>query len=150
MMKKKLVFSLIALAFVVANASENDDFVRLTPDDLVWQQLEPGLDIAVLEGDPGGEGYYILRARFAPGVFSAPHYHPNTRYVTVIKGTWWTGIGTVQDKENSIPLGPGSYMKHPAMAPHYDGARDEEVIVEIRGIAPAPLVYVNAAGEPIS
>jgi len=149
-MKKKLVFSLIALAFVVANASENDDFVRLTPDDLVWQQLEPGLDIAVLEGDPGGEGYYILRARFAPGVFSAPHYHPNTRYVTVIKGTWWTGIGTVQDKENSIPLGPGSYMKHPAMAPHYDGARDEEVIVEIRGIAPAPLVYVNAAGEPIS
>lgn len=150
MMKKKLVFSLIALAFVVANASENDDFVRLTPDDLVWQQLEPGLDIAVLEGDPGGEGYYILRARFAPGVFSAPHYHPNTRYVTVIKGTWWTGIGTVQDKESSIPLGPGSYMKHPAMAPHYDGARDEEVIVEIRGMAPAPLVYVNAAGEPIS
>lgn len=149
-MKKKLVFSLIALAFVVANASENDDFVRLTPDDLVWQQLEPGLDIAVLEGDPGGEGYYILRARFAPGVFSAPHYHPNTRYVTVIKGTWWTGIGTVQDKESSIPLGPGSYMKHPAMAPHYDGARDEEVIVEIRGMAPAPLVYVNAAGEPIS
>lgn len=148
-MKAKLFLSTFLLAFIGANASDDDGFVRLTPDDLVWKELEPGLEISVLEGDPGGEGYYILRARFAPGVFSAPHYHPNTRYVTVIQGTWWTGIGTVWDKEGSVPLGPGSYMKHPAMAPHYDGAKDEEVIVEIRGMAPAPLVYVDEAGHPI-
>lgn len=147
-MKVKFLLAALLLAVLGANADDDHGFVRMTPDDLEWQQLEPGLDIAILEGDPGADGYYILRARFAPGVFSAPHYHPNTRYVTVIQGTWWTGIGTVWDKENSVPLGPGSYMKHPAMAPHYDGARDEEVIVEIRGMGPAPLVYVDEAGKP--
>lgn len=144
----RLTFSAFLLLFASANAGDEYGFVRLTPDELVWKTLEPGLDVAILEGDPGGEGYYILRARFAPGVFSAPHYHPNTRFITVIKGTWWTGIGTVWDKENSVPLGPGSYMKHPAKAPHYDGAKDEEVIVEIRGMGPAPLIYVDKAGNP--
>lgn len=147
-MKAFTVTSLLLVIAWVANAGD-DEFVRLTPDDLVWTELEPGLDMAILEGDPRSEGYYIMRARFAPGTFSAPHFHPNTRYVTVIKGTWYTGTGTVWDKEHSIPLGPGSYMKHPAKAAHFDGAKDEEVIVEIRGMGPAPLVYVDADGHPV-
>lgn len=129
-------------------ADEDHGFVRLTPDELTWEELAPGLFVAVLEGDPSSEGFYILRARFAPGVFSAPHFHPNDRYVTVIQGTWWTGIGAVWDKENSVPLGPGSYMKHPGGAAHYDGSLDEEVIVEIKGMGPAPLIYVDEQGNP--
>ncbi len=148
-MKNAILISALILVACVTVAGDDAGFVRLTPDDLVWEQLEPGLDMAVLEGDPRSEGYYILRARFAPGTFSAPHYHPNTRYVTVISGTWWTGTGSVWDKEHSVPLRPGSYMKHPAGAPHYDGAKDEEVIVEIRGMGPAPLVYVDETGAPI-
>lgn len=148
-MRKILLLASFILVACTTVASDDEGFVRLTPEDLVWKTLEPGLDIAVLEGDPSGEGYYILRARFAPGVFSAPHYHPNTRYVTVIAGTWWTGTGTHWDKEHSVPLKPGSYMKHPAGAAHYDGAKDEEVIVEIRGMGPAPLVYVDEDGAPI-
>jgi hypothetical protein len=35
-------------------------------------------------------------------------------------------------------LKPGSYMFHPAKAVHWDGAKDEEVIVQITGIGPAP------------
>lgn len=129
-------------------ADEDNGFVRLTPDELTWEELAPGLFVAVLEGDPSSEGFYILRARFAPGVFSAPHFHPNDRYVTVIQGTWWTGIGPVWDKENSVPLGPGSYMKHPGGAAHYDGSLGEEVIVEIKGMGPAPLIYVDEQGNP--
>ncbi|MEM8815911.1 MAG: cupin domain-containing protein [Pseudomonadota bacterium] len=144
-----LIVALILFTACAAVADDDAGFVRLSPEDLVWTELEPGLEIAVLEGDPGSEGFYIIRARFAPGTFSAPHYHPNTRYVTVIAGTWYAGTGSVWDKENSVPLGPGSYMKHPAMAPHYDGAMDEEVIVEIRGMGPAPLVYVDEAGNPV-
>lgn len=148
-MKKTILFCTLILVACSTVARDDYEFVRLTPADLVWEQLEPGLDMALLEGDPRTDGYYILRARFAPGTFSAPHYHPTTRYVTVISGTWWTGTGTVWDKEHSVPLQPGSYMKHPAGAPHYDGAKDEEVIVEIRGMGPAPLVYVDENGEPL-
>lgn len=150
----KYVFPLAVLLVLLSTGSapvladEDNGFVRLTPDELTWEELAPGLFVAVLEGDPSSEGFYILRARFAPGVFSAPHFHPNDRYVTVIQGTWWTGIGAVWDKENSVPLGPGSYMKHPGGAAHYDGSLGEEVIVEIKGMGPAPLIYVDEQGNP--
>lgn len=150
----KYVFPLAVLLVLLSAGSapvladEDNGFVRLTPDELTWEELAPGLFVAVLEGDPSSEGFYILRARFAPGVFSAPHFHPNDRYVTVIQGTWWTGIGAVWDKENSVPLGPGSYMKHPGGAAHYDGSLGEEVIVEIKGMGPAPLIYVDEQGNP--
>lgn len=150
----KYVFPLAVLLVLLSAGSapvladEDNGFVRLTPDELTWEELAPGLFVAVLEGDPSSEGFYILRARFAPGVFSEPHFHPNDRYVTVIQGTWWTGIGAVWDKENSVPLGPGSYMKHPGGAAHYDGSLGEEVIVEIKGMGPAPLIYVDEQGNP--
>lgn len=153
MSQARIISLAFALSFALTSwsASAGDDdngFVRLTPDDLVWQVLAPGLSVAIVEGDPQKEGFYIIRARFAPGVFSAPHYHPNDRFITVIQGTWWTGIGPVFDKEGSVPLGPGSYMRHPAKAAHYDGSMDEEVIVEIKGMGPAPLVYVDEDGKP--
>lgn len=139
----------MALALAAAASSDEDGFVWFTADELEWQVLEPGLEYAVLEGDPGGEGFYIIHVRFEPGAFSRPHYHPNARYVTVLQGTWWSGTGTVWDKEDSIPLGPGSYMKHPAGAAHYDGAKDETVIVEISGMAPAPIILVDESGNVI-
>ena len=39
-------------------------------------------------------------------------------------------------------------MKHPAGAPHYDGAKDEEVIVQIIGRGPvmSPRIDPNAGG----
>ncbi|MEX0707348.1 MAG: cupin domain-containing protein [Woeseia sp.] len=140
-----------ALLFVATTfASDSEDgFIRLTPDELVWQDLRPGLSFSVIEGDPGKEGFYIIRAKFAPGTLSKPHYHPNDRFITVISGTWWTGIGPVQKLDTAVPLEPGSYMKHPAGAAHYDGAVDEEVIVEIKGMGPAPLIYVDSDGNPI-
>jgi hypothetical protein len=42
----------------------------------------------------------------------------------------------------------GSFMKHPAKAVHFDGARDEEVIVRIIGMGPSSTVSVHPeAGE---
>ncbi len=133
---------------VLFSAEDDAGFVRLTPEDFVWREIAPGLSVAVLEGDPSREGFYIIRARFAPGVFSEPHFHPNDRYVTVIQGTWYTGTGTAWDKASAVPLGPGSYMKHPGGAAHYDGSLEGEVIVEIKGMGPAPLVYVDESGNP--
>ena len=34
----------------------------------------PGLEAVLLAGDLAGEGPYVLRVRFAPGVMSAPHF----------------------------------------------------------------------------
>jgi quercetin dioxygenase-like cupin family protein len=117
-------------------------FVTLLPHEIVFQPNPAGSgpDLAVIAGDPAKEGFYIIRARFRPGVMSQPHNHPTDRHVTVISGTWWAGKGTTFDPNSTTPLGPGSYMLHPAGEVHYDGAKDVEAIVEIKGIGPAPTV----------
>jgi hypothetical protein len=87
-------------------------------------------------GDPSKPGIYVTRARFAPGSGSRPHFHDRDRYITVIKGTWWTGSGDVYKPETMVPIKEGGFMFHPAGYHHYDGARDEEVIVQIIGVGP--------------
>jgi quercetin dioxygenase-like cupin family protein len=131
-----------ALAVCAAAFAAQDEkgFVWLAPGELNYQPNPSGPDIAVVAGDPTKEGFYVIRARFAPGVMSRPHYHPTDRHVTVISGTWWAGRGPNFDPNSTIPLGPGSYMLHPAGEVHYDGAKDVEAIVEIKGIGPAPTV----------
>jgi len=144
---KKLILGIVLTAVTVAMecvAEEDAGFVRVKPDAVQWQDIGmPGIRVAFIEGHPDREGFYLLRGKFAPGTFTAPHYHSTDRHVTVIAGTWYTGTGSLFDKDNTVPLSPGSYMKHPAMAVHYDGAKDEEVIVEIKGIGPAKTVFLD-------
>lgn len=143
-MRKYLVVlpAVVLVPLLMAQDSEMG-FVRFTPETLAWTLRENGSAIVILEGDPQSEGFYIQRIRFPAGMFTRPHYHDQDRYVTVIAGTWHTGIGPDGDHADMVPLGPGSYMKHPARGVHYDGARDEEVIVEIRGMGPVKTVYLE-------
>ena len=133
-----------ALAVCAAAFAAKDEkgFVIVKPSEIVYEKNPAGSgpDIAVIAGDPTKEGFYIIRARFAPGVMSQPHFHPGDRHVTVISGTWWAGKGPNFDPNSTTPLGPGSYMLHPAGEIHYDGAKDVEAIVEIKGMGPAPSI----------
>jgi quercetin dioxygenase-like cupin family protein len=115
-------------------------FVRMTPEQIHWKELPDshGVQMATIAGDPSGRGIYVVRVRFPPHVMDRPHWHPNDRYVTVMKGTWYTGTGPTFDPRQALPLKPGSYMFHPARALHWDGSNsDEEVVVQIFGIGPA-------------
>ena len=132
---------LIPVAFA---AVDQDGFVRILPEEVAWpESTGTGPIITVLAGDPAEEGFYMLRAKFPPGAMSSPHYHSSDRHVTVISGTWYTGTGADFDRNNMIPLKPGSYMMHPAGGVHYDGAKDAEVIVEIKGIGPASTIRLE-------
>ena len=130
----------LAVCSIAFAAEDERGFIWLKPSEIVWQHNAEGPDFAFIVGDPTKEGFYIVRARFAPGVMSRPHYHPTDRHVTVISGTWWAGKGPNFDPNTTTPLGPGSYMMHPAGEIHYDGAKDVEAIVEIKGIGPAPSI----------
>ena len=91
-------------------------------------------------GDPAKPGLYAIRRRFKPGEMSRPHYHSQDRLVTVIKGTWFTGEGDIYDPAKTTPIKTGGFMLHPAGMHHFDGARDEEVIVQIIGVGPVQTV----------
>ena len=94
----------------------------------------PGVKFVVLAGDPSQAGLYVIRAKFAPHTMSRPHSHPEARYVTVLKGTWWAGTGQDFDPNSTTPIPAGGFAIHTPGKVHYDGAKDEEVIVQISGI----------------
>jgi len=133
---------LIAAMPLALFAQSDDGFVRLRPEDLAWPAPTgaDGISRIVLAGDPQSEGFYLMRVRFPAGSYTMPHSHPNDRHVTVISGTWYTGTGTQFDKDAMVPLGPGSYMLHPAGAVHFDGATDGPVVVEIKGMGPGTTI----------
>jgi quercetin dioxygenase-like cupin family protein len=118
--------------------------VRLKPEEIQFRHLADNApETALLAGDPNQPGIYVQRNRFPPGVFSLPHAHGEDRHVVVLKGTWWTGTGETFDPAKAIPLGPGSYMLHPAGKVHWDGAKDEETIVQITGVGPSSTKFVH-------
>ena len=136
-MKRFLVISASVLLLPTLMAQDSEGgFIRIPVDELQWTVRESGTAFVIIEGTPAEEGFYIQRNRFPPGNYSTPHYHDQDRYITVLSGTWYTATNADTTMEDMVPLPAGSYMKHPAGGWHFDGARDEEVIVEIRGMGP--------------
>ena len=88
--------------------------------------LRPSIQ-KVLFGDPTKPGFYMVMNRFQPGNFSKPHFHPNDRFITVVKGTWYVGTGNKWDKDATIGVKAGGAVTHFGKEVHYDGAKDEEV-----------------------
>jgi len=133
------VCMLLLASFVVFGQKATQSVVRITPEQLKWVDEPDGLGFktAIVEGDPAKPGIYVIHVKFPPGVMSRPHTHREDRYATVLKGTWWTGAGNEFAPDKTIPLKPGSYMKHPAGVLHFDGAKDEEVILQLVGMGPS-------------
>ncbi len=124
-----------------------DQSITITdPNRLEWKDYPglPGVQFVVLAGNPKEPGIYTIRAKFAPHTMSRPHWHPEARYVVVVKGTWWAGTGDVFDPDATVPVPTGGFAVHTAGEVHYDGAKDEEVIVQISGVGPSGTNVVPA------
>ena len=117
------------------------------PEQYKWRDPTgaAGINQAVLHGDPTNTGLYVVLNRFKPGNFSRPHFHPNDRFITVIKGTWWIATGNKVDKDSMVPMPAGSFVTHFGKQVHWDGAKDEEAWVLIVGEGPATLTRVEEA-----
>ena len=119
------------------------DFIA--PEDIVWVKNAAGTnEQAILFGDPTKAGPYVIRLRWLPGNMSRPHFHPNDRFFIVISGTWWLGTGTTFDPDSTVPVKPGTYVIHKAGEAHYDGAKDEEAVIQVWGMGPATTTAAEA------
>ena len=107
------------------------------PDKIQWKEGNGGAAAANLVGDPSKPGLYIYLNKWHPHHMSRPHFHPNDRFIYVISGTWWVGTGTKFDPDSTVPVPPGSFVKHFGKQVHYDGAKDEDTVLEIVGEGPA-------------
>jgi quercetin dioxygenase-like cupin family protein len=129
-----------AIAFAVfspINGAEPDPksvFYEL-PDKIQWRKGEAS-DNVTLVGDPSKPGLYIQLTRWHPHNMSRPHSHSTERYITVLSGTWWVGTGPKYDPDTTYPMPAGSYVVDHANELHWDGAKDEDCVLEIVGMGP--------------
>jgi quercetin dioxygenase-like cupin family protein len=144
-----IIGSLLFAAALSIAADNHAGFIRMTPEQVPFRSAA-GFEQAILFGDPSKPGIYVVRVRFPPGVHSNPHYHSQDRHVTVIKGVWWMGVGEKLEISKAVPLRAGSYALHPAGAVHWDGAGDEETIVQIVGMGPVETVQIDPKIAPFS
>jgi hypothetical protein len=138
------LFAALGFAAVVSLASAratdlNPAALKLQlPDQIKWEDdMARGESTALLAGDPTKTGIYVQLVKWHAHHMSHPHFHPNDRFITVISGTWWVGTGTKFDPDSTKPLPPGSFVTHFGKQVHYDGAKDEDTVLEIVGEGPA-------------
>lgn len=110
------------------------------PSEFRWSESPraPGVQVAVVAGDPAKPGPYVLRAKYPPHFVNPPHHHPLDEEITVLSGTWYLGHGETMDPAKAIALPPGSFIAEPARTWHYLFTKTEPVEVEIRGRGRAP------------
>jgi quercetin dioxygenase-like cupin family protein len=163
---KKLGLALLALPFFVSAAAgwlapaptqqeravQSDHATMLRAAELKWgpasAKLPRGAQMAVLDGEPQKRGVpFTIRVKVPDGYSVPPHTHPTDEHLTVIQGTILLGMGETFDRAKLRELPAGSYATLPLGKPHFNLYKGE-TIVQLHGIGPYDIVYVNPADDP--
>ena len=73
--------------------------------------------------------------------------HPDSREVTILSGTWYTGYGETFDTAALKALPAGSFYTEPANVAHFVAVR-EPVIIQVSGTGPSGRRFVDPADNP--
>jgi quercetin dioxygenase-like cupin family protein len=111
-------------------------------------EITTGAQFAVLEGDRSKPGVsYTFRAKLPDGYGVPPHWHSMDENITVIQGTMRLGTGEKFDQAKLRDLPAGSYALLPKGQPHFNLYKGE-TIIQLHGIGPYDINYVNPADDP--
>ena len=125
--------------------------VMVAADAVKWGPPPPalpaGAEAAVLNGDPGKPGVFVIRLKMPDGYAIAPHRHPTDEHVTILSGTLMAGLGDKVDDAAMHTMAAGSYAVMPARANHYVRAKGE-TILQVQGTGPFEVVYVDPKDDP--
>lgn len=142
----------LSLLATAARGEEAAAFTIIKPEDIQWKEnktVPPGMLMFMMSGAPNKPGTFTFRAKIPAGYKLPPHRHPDRRIVTVLQGTYYSGVGEVFDEAKLIAFPPGSYYTTEPNTPHFAFTRDGEVIIQEAGEGPSSgITYVNAADDP--
>ena len=120
----------------------------VTPDQLIWKPLIPGVESAVVYGDPDKKGsVYVIRIRSKGDAKVPPHWHVTEEHVTVLAGSFLLAHGDTYDAAKLIELKVGTHSVIPATMPHF-GLHKAGNVVEVYGEAPFVANFVNPEDDP--
>lgn len=144
------VLALTALSSTPLSASEQHHTV-VPAEKVVWNPGPPtlpsGAQIAVLHGSPAKEGPFVIRLKFPAGFQVAPHRHSKEEHVTVISGGFGMATGEKLNRQAAPLLPAGSFVRIPRGMAHFAWT-DQETVIQINGMGPFDVVYVNPDDDP--
>ena len=150
MRRTSIVTLLFALAVVPVQAQQHDGHVIHMPDALKWVEpaVLPGVKMALIQGDPSKEGLFVYRFKFPANHKVPAHFHKAGENVTVLSGTFFIGLGEKFDQGSGKELPAGGFVAIPPNHPHFAWAGPQETIVQVHGIGPTDITFVNPADDP--
>ncbi len=102
----------------------------------------------MVSGDPNQAGApFVMRFRYRGVARVPPHWHPTDEHITVLSGTFMVGMGERFDESSGTELPAGAYAFVRSKMPHYAWTKGDTV-VQIHGIGPFTINYVNPADDP--
>ena len=145
------VIILGALAGPTLAQGTSDKQIFINPKDIKWGDAPPsmpkGAKLAVLQGDPGKAGPFVVRLMVPPGYKVAPHWHSQDESLTVISGTLYFGKGDKLEMSKAHALSVGGFHALPGKEHHYVFAKTRTVI-QVNGSGPFDMTYINPDDDP--
>ncbi len=134
-----------------SSAAASAEHKMFDPANMTWGDgppfLPPGVQFAVLSGDPTKKGVFTVRLRMPAGYKIPPHTHPAVELITPISGSLHIGTGATFNESAGHAMPPGSFMAMPAGTKHFAWA-SEDTVVQVHGEGPFAIKYVNPADDP--
>jgi len=137
-MKKSWFIATLAAIGWHTQAMAEDSSVGIIPAEIKWVDTKNLGRAVVLEGDPSGNGAYVLRIAVRPNDVTPPHTHNQAENITVISGWIGFGLGPVFDRSKGRVLPAGSFFHLPARTPHFAWTGPEGAVIQAHGNGPFP------------
>ena len=146
-----LLLAVAATALVAMPATAQSAKQGRKPEKLIWMKGPPSLPagarMAVVSGDPGKAGPFVIELSFPNGYSVPPHSHPTTEKITVKSGEFLYGMGDEVKAREMKVMKPGNSGEMPAGVHHYAKARGRTV-VSVSSTGPFVINYVHAKDDP--
>ena len=109
----------------------------LTWSDFNPAGFDPGMKLAVLQGDPGAKGPYIVRLQLPAGYKFPVHWHPGIENLTVVSGPFQLAMGNTADWSALKTYAPGDFIYIPPRHAHFGGsAAGAASVIQLHGEGP--------------
>lgn len=123
-----------------------------TPDDVQWQ-LAPaifpqGMKIAYLYGDLGKHEPFTIRVMMPASSVIALHTHNLDEMLTIISGDLDHYTGPKINRSKGIHMKAGGFVHLPVNMGHALKAGDSGTILQVSGVGPFGMTYVDPKDDP--
>ena len=147
---RRTVVAALLLVFVPIIAQAMDGhFVQANM--IKWEAGPPGLppggQAAVLLGNPGQAGPYVVRFKAPAGYKIPAHSHSTDESITVLSGSFHLGHGPKLDTTKGEKLLAGGFVNVSKGMQHYVWFSEPSEI-QVHGVGPFDITYVNPDDDP--